>query len=205
MQKSINNSKFDRMPSSNLINSSILNNSINTSRIQLDHHYQKHQPQTQTHAGKLAPLTKSDSSSQSNYILTNQQSTLLKKHVYTNNDPLNLFHLPEQGNHHLSDNNPQVITYEQAKSEQQMLNYYSKALMLTIVVGVVMFALNISIFIILMGKNRKIKKDERQKQTENDEQSQKQLQSQQTVDHHLKMINNEELVQYDDYLEVNYN
>lgn len=205
MQKSINNTQYkaDRLPSSNnQINNSI-NSSFNTSRIHLDHHYQKHQPQT--HAGKmLATSTKGD---QSNYIVNNQQqSNLLKKHVYANNDldPLNLFHLPEHQGNQFAIDNPQV-TYEQAKSEQQMLNYYSKALMLTIVAGVVMFALNISIFIILIHRkkrmNRKLKQAERQKQTDGDEQ-QTQKQSQPTSDH-LKMINNEEYsVQYDDYLEV---
>lgn len=198
MQKSINNisNKYgDKLPSSN----PLYNNSINSSRILQSDHYQKHQPQT--HANKLL-TTKSEQTLNSNFILNNQQQTnsLLKKHVYTNNDldPLNLFHLPEQGNH--LDNSQ--IAYEQVKNGEQMLNYYSKALMLTIVAGVFMCALNVSIFLILW--NRRLKQNERQKQLDNDEQSQKQLQqsAQQTGEHHLKMINNEELIQYDDYLEV---
>ena len=187
--------------------------SISTSRIpSSDHHYQKHQPQHQTHAGKLLKElgAKPSSEQQSNYIVNSNQPSTLKKHVYTSGelDALNLFHLPEQGINPL-DGHPQVIhgSYEQAKNEQQMLNYYSKALMLTIVAGVVMFTLNLSIFLILVRKKRKIKRaDERQKQTANDEQQQQtQKQLQEATDHHLKMINNEELVQYEDYLEVNYN
>ena len=190
MQKAINNS---RLPlSNNLINNnSILPNSINASRIQLDHYYQKHQPHTL--AGKLAAKTEQQ---QNNYIQTNnQQSTLLKKHVYTNDlNSFNLFHLSERDK---SDSNPQVITLEQVKNEQKMLNYYSKALIITIIVGILMFAINVSIFVILI--NRKMKQDSRQKQVENDERQQ-QKQTQQSD--HFKMINNEELVQYDDYLEV---
>ena len=219
MQKSINGSsgngggasKFDSgRPASGPMagHPAIPSGSINTSRSHpSDHHYQKHQPQT--HAGKLLKeLAKQPAEHQSNYIANGSpQSTLLKKHVYTNSelDPLNLFHLPEHGNQ--LDGNPQVIaSYEQAKNEQQMLNYYSKALMLTILAGVVMFSLNLAIFLILVRKKRQLKRtDARQKQTENDEQQQAQKQLQQATDHHLKMINNEELVQYEDYLEVNYN
>lgn len=219
MQKSINGSggggagKFDSgRPASGSMagHPAIQSGQINTSRSHpSDHHYQKHQPQT--HAGKLLKeLAKQPAEQQqSNYHANGSpQSTLLKKHVYTNNelDPLNLFHLPEHGNQ--LDGNPQVIaSYEQAKNEQQMLNYYSKALVLTIVAGVVMFTLNLSIFLILVRKKRRLKRtDARQKQTENDEQQQQtQKQLQQATDHHLKMINNEELAQYEDYLEVNYN
>ena len=224
MQKSINGSgggsRFDnsRLPASQSAPGGSMNghqsngHSINTSRIpSSDHHYQKHQPQHQTHAGKLLKElgAKPSSEQQSNYIVNGNQQTLLKKHVYMNGelDALNLFHLPEQGNQ--LDGHPQVIhgSYEQAKNEQQMLSYYSKALMVTILAGVVMFTLNLSIFLLLVRKKRKIKRaDARQKQTENDEQQQQtQKQLQEATDHHLKMINNEELVQYEDYLEVNYN
>lgn len=218
MQKSINGSgggtkfdagKFDSgRPTTGPANGQSAIASINMSRSHpSDLHYQKHQPQHQTHAGKLLKELAKQSAGETNYN-GGPQSTLLKKHYYPNNelDPLNLFHLPDHGNQ--LDSNPQVISsYEQAKNEQQMLSYYSKALMLTIVAGVVMFTLNLSIFLILVRKKRRLKRaDARQKQTENDEQQQQtQKQLQQATDHHLKMINNEELVQYEDYLEVNYN